>query len=87
MESDRLQSLCELVIGMSGAALNNDIDVVGGTHAMQAAVGDEERHHLSADEDDFMQESAEREGCTPNLLRIGMIEVDDHAAPPSRCRR
>jgi hypothetical protein len=54
---------------------------------MQAAVGDEERHHLSADEDDFMQESAEREGCAPNLLRIGMIEVDDHAAEPSRCRR
>ncbi len=42
-----MQSLCELVICMSGAALNDDIDVVGGTHAMQVAVGDEERHHLS----------------------------------------
>ncbi|MDQ8163196.1 MAG: hypothetical protein P3C10_11495 [Gemmatimonadota bacterium] len=72
---------------MSRAALNDDVDVLGGTHAMQAAVGDEERHHLSADEDDFVQESAEREGCAPNLLRIGMIELDDHATEPSRCRR
>jgi hypothetical protein len=50
---------------MSRAALNNDVDVVGGTHAMQAAVGDGERHHLSADEDDFLQEAAERNGRTP----------------------
>jgi hypothetical protein len=87
MEPERVESLCELMIGMSRAALDNDIDVVGGTHAMQAAVSDEERHHLSADEDDVVQESAEREGGAPNLLRVGMIEVDDHAAEPSRCRR
>ena len=84
MESDRLQSLCELVISTFGVALDNDINVVRGTHSMQAAVGDEERHHLPADENDFVHEPSERDGGTPNLLRIGMIEVDDHAAAPSR---
>jgi hypothetical protein len=86
-KSQRSQSLGELVMGMSGAALHDHIDVVRGTQAMQAPVGDEERHHLSADEDDFMQEPAERDGRTPHVLCIGMIEVDDHAAAPSRCRR
>ncbi|GAB1344405.1 hypothetical protein MASR1M101_35320 [Gemmatimonas sp.] len=72
---------------MSGSAFNNDIDIVGGTQPVQSTVGDEERHHLTADEDDFVEQPAERDGSTPYLLSIGMIEVDDHVAAPSRCRR
>ncbi len=86
-KSDRLQSLGELVVCMSGAARNNDVYVVGGPQTMEAAVGDEERHHLAADKDDLAYEIAQRDGRTPHLLRVGMIEVDDHAAAPSRCRR
>jgi hypothetical protein len=31
--------------------------------------------------------SHEHDSRTPDLLSIGMIEVDDHVAAPSRCRR
>lgn len=82
-----MQPHAERVIGAARTAPDDDIDIVRWTHAMQATVGDEERDHQATNEYDLVEKVPECDGGAPDLLRVGMIEVNDHAASASRCRR